>query len=130
MIPYKVRPRKNPVSQQVKYYAAISAVSPMKQAEVVDIISRMCTVSGPDVKAVLDALQIVVLDSLRNGCSVRLGDLGSFRPTLISDAEDEAAAVSAASVKYARCVFTPSAYIRNGLRADLLSFRQVAVSGD
>ena len=34
------------------------------------------------VKAVVDALEVEIIDCLQQGRSIRLGDLGSFRPSL------------------------------------------------
>ena len=45
-------------------------------------IEKRSGVSSASVKAVLDALQYEILQTLADGNSVRLGDLGSFRLTI------------------------------------------------
>ena len=50
----------------------------MKQKQIVDQIADRCTLTGSDIKAVLDALMVVIKRNLANGSPVRLGDLGSL----------------------------------------------------
>ena len=49
---------------------------------IVGRIEKRSGVSSASVKAVLDALQYEILQTLADGDSVRLGDLGSFRLTM------------------------------------------------
>jgi predicted histone-like DNA-binding protein len=78
MIKYNVIPRKNPINKVVKYYAQMAPVNPITLNEVAEAIASNCTVTLHDCKAVLSALQEQIALNLRNGNSVRLGDLGSF----------------------------------------------------
>lgn len=45
-------------------------------------IEKESTVSAADIRAVLNALQSIVIGELQQGRSVRLGDLGSFHLTI------------------------------------------------
>ena len=54
----------------------------MSADEVIVGIVDKCTLTRVDVKAVLVALEEVIIEQLKMGNSVRFGDLGSFRPTL------------------------------------------------
>lgn len=129
MIKYQVLPRRNMRTNKVKYYAQIANTSPVNLDVITELVQAQSTVSAADVKAVLDQLQVIVQEQLRNGRSVRLGDLGSFRPTLSSTRSDTAAAVKSTHIKRVNVVFVPSAYIqkdlKNGVVAGGLKFTQV-----
>lgn len=82
MLKYNVLARKNPINKSVKYYAQLTSPNPINCQQLSTVISEKCTVTIPDVKAVLSALEQEIINYLRNGASVRLGDLGTFRATL------------------------------------------------
>lgn len=124
MITYKVVSRKNMLTNAVKHYPVIAPITPMNLDQIAELISRTCTVSSTDIKAVIDALQVHILDALKAGMSVRLGDLGSFRPTLATTGADTADAVSADNIKYVRCRFTPAGYVVRHLARKDLQFRK------
>lgn len=115
MITYIVTPKKNPKTEVIKYYAQIAPIRPLRLDDIAEKISNQCTVTEHDVKAVLSALQEQVLMALREGNSVRLGDLGSFRPTISSDPSDAAADVTADNIKTVRVRYTMSARLRSSL---------------
>lgn len=129
MIKYQVLPLRNMRTNQVKYYAQIANTNPVNLDVITELVQAQSTVSAADVKAVLDQLQVIVQEQLRNGRSIRLGDLGSFRPTLSSTRSDTAAAVKSKNIKRVNVVFVPSAYIqkdlKNGVVAGGLKFMQV-----
>lgn len=130
MIPYKVRPRKNPVSQEVKYYAASAETTPMTRDLCIEQIEKICAMTSADVKAVLDALQYVIETSCKNGISVRLGDLGSFRPVIVSDPSDKAADVKAENIKRVRVRYVPSGTLVRKMAVSNCTFRQVTTGTD
>ena len=72
--------RKNPQDKAAaaKYYAQVVLAPEMKQKQIVDQIADRCTLTGSDIKAVLDALMVVIKRNLANGSPVRLGDLLSL----------------------------------------------------
>ena len=72
---------KNPRSGAVKFYPQISPTVPVLRKQVIQRIEKTCTLTSSDIKACLDALEDVIVDLLTQGCTVRLGDLGSFRPS-------------------------------------------------
>ena len=69
--------RKNPQDKAAaaKYYAQVVLAPEMKQKQIVDQIADRCTLTGSDIKAVLDALMVVIKRNLANGSPVRLGDM-------------------------------------------------------
>lgn len=88
MLKFNVVPRKNPIDKSIKYYAQLAPVTPVNLAKIAQLIEKRCSVSSSDVKAVLDALEFEIISALQDGKSVRLGDLGSFRPTISSKGTD------------------------------------------
>ena len=88
MIIYKTVKRRNPSTASVKYYAAVCDTRPFELEDIAEQIQAKCTIHSSDVLAVLRCLQETVIEGLRDGKSVRLGDLGCFRPTVSSDGFD------------------------------------------
>lgn len=116
MITYITKNRKSPKTGEAKYYANIAPTTPWTQADVVEEVEKICTLTSSDVKACIDALEYVVKKGLLAGNSVRLGDLGSFRPTLTSAPSDTAEQVTADNIKRVRARFTPSATLARSLQ--------------
>ena len=112
MIKYNLIPRKNPVTKQVAYHANAIPVTPIKLDEIADEVSSMCTVTAHDIKAVLSVLETVVFKHLRNGNSVRLGDLGSFHARISSKGSATAEDFTAEKIRGIRVRFSPSAKMR------------------
>lgn len=115
MLKLTVRQHKSLKDQTVSYHAAVATTTPVMLETVTADIERMCTVNSADIKAVLDALQTVILTRIKNGQSVRLGDLGSFRPTISSGSQDAPEKVTVADVRAVRCRFTQSGRISREL---------------
>ena len=108
MIRYVIRIMKNPKSGQVKLYPQIAPTVPVLRKQVIQRIEKTCTLTSSDIKACLDALEDVVVDLLTQGCTVRLGDLGSFRPTLSAEGTTDPEQCTAALIKRVRVKFCPS----------------------
>ena len=112
MIKYNVIPRKNPINKEVKYYAHMAPVNPVSLSEVAEAISNQSTVTLHDCKAVLSALQEQIALNLRNGNSVRLGDLGSFHPVMKSSGALSADEFSTSHIKGLKVCFNMSSQMR------------------
>lgn len=125
MIYYIPRSKKNIQTGEYSYYPSIAPVTAVKLDSVADQISRECTVSMPDIKAVINALEHYIVGALKNGQSVRLGDLGSFRPTIycaketgVKDSKD----VSSDNIVGVRCRFTAGGNLRRALQRKNVEF--------
>lgn len=109
MITLTVRSKKNFKLDKKQFYPQIAPATPIGLNDVAEQIEKQSTVSLADIKGVLDALQEVVLEAVADGYSVRLGDLGSFRPTLrAAKSREKQEDVSADDIKAVRVRFTPS----------------------
>ena len=83
MIKFVIRAKKNPLNRtQIKFYPQMAPGVPVMLHTIVGRIEKRSGVSSASVKAVLDALQYEILQTLADGNSVRLGDLGPFRLTM------------------------------------------------
>ena len=80
-VTYSVVPRLNPRDKDAspKYYAQAQASGDVSIREMSERIQQSCTVHKADVHAVLEALEDTMIDALKGGEIVRLGDLGTFQ---------------------------------------------------
>lgn len=130
MIRYVTRAMRNPSTQVVKYYPQPASLNPLTLNGVVEQIERQCTVSEPDIKAVINALEYVVIQALKNGQSVRLGDLGSFRFTMTTEGAATAKEVKASLIKKLNVRFTPSGAMRKKLKVENVEFAALTSAAD
>ena len=116
-IQVKASLRKNPQDKKAagKYYAQVVLAPEMTQRQIIDQIADRCTVTGSDVKAVLDALMTVIKRNLANGSPIRLGDLGSFRPSVSGIGSENVDKFTASNVKKARVIYVPSTEIKEAV---------------
>jgi predicted histone-like DNA-binding protein len=121
--------RKNPQDKAAaaKYYAQVVLAPEMTQRQIVEQIADRCTLTGSDIKAVLDALMTVIKRNLANGSPVRLGDLGSFRPSVSGFGSATADKCGASSVKKARVIYVPSTEIKEAV--SMYAFSKAGANG-
>ena len=115
MIQYKVVKRKKPITKEVIYHPAIAGVSVVSNQKIIERIEKKCTLASSDIKAVLNALEVELIDALRDGDAVRFGDLGSFRPTIHTKSKDAEKDVNAGDIIKVRVVFTPTLRVKQAL---------------
>ena len=80
-VTYSVVPRYNPSQKGTppKYYAQAQASGDISLREMSERIQQACTVTKADVYATLVAMEDVIIDALKSGEIVRLGDLGTLQ---------------------------------------------------
>ena len=115
MIPYIVKSMKKPGTDEKKFYIQVAPTVPLTLETIAKNISSRCTVTETDCLAVLNELETEVITAARNGNSVRLGKLGSFRPTISSRGVQTAADAKVSDVKAVRCRFNPGSRLRAAL---------------
>lgn len=115
MIKYNLISRKNPITKEFAYHANGVPVTPVCLDDIADEISGMCTVTSHDIKAVISALEEVTFKHLRNGNSVRLGDLGSFHARISSSGTATVEDFSPDNIRGLRVRFSPSSKMRYAL---------------
>ena len=112
MIKYTLISRKNPITKEYLYHATGIPVNPIGLDEIAEEISGKCTVTSHDIKAVISALEEVTFKHLRNGNSIRLGDLGSFHARLSSSGTATEEEFSAENLRGLKVRFVPSSKLR------------------
>ena len=121
---YNVAMRRDPGTARVKYYGIPALSGTLTLDDVARNIERSSTMSTADVKAALDALEREVLDALRHGMSVRLGDLGSFRPTFRTKGAETPEEFDASMIEQVHVGFTSSKRMKEELSIGNLSFEK------
>lgn len=106
-----------------KYYAIAASSGRISLVGLSKRISRMSSLSRPDITAVLEALTVIMPELLADGRIIDLGNLGSLRATIKSEASDTAAEVTGANVKQVKAYFRPGKELKNAL--DNASFKKV-----
>lgn len=117
MIPLVIYQRKNPKTALLQYFLKNDKTVPVRLPDFYSRIQEATTISTADLKAVVNALQEQIIYQLKQGYSVRLGDLGSFHVTIHAKGKQTAAECSSKDIKNVRVQFTPSANMRNRLKS-------------
>lgn len=141
--------RRNPRTDGKAWYPQLSLNTTVGVDEVVIAVQEKCTLHKVDIKAVLIALEDVIIEQLKMGNSVRFGNLGSFRPVLKTRAWNKsknkwghggcpvpntvyrddgtvlAQGVTADNIAGIRPVFAKSAEMTRQLARPMLKFRMV-----
>jgi predicted histone-like DNA-binding protein len=79
-------------------------------------IEKISTVSEADTMAVLTSLVGVIPDKLIKGKTVRLGDLGSFSPSIGSHPMEEEEDVNSSSIRSNKVLFKPGKRIKKVMK--------------
>lgn len=114
-IKFKAIARKSPVDKSVSYYPTTESPEPVKLPALVKSIEKITSLSSADVKSCLDALQYEIISRLKDGKSVRFGDLGTFRVSMQGKGTATAEEVQVESIKNLKVVFTPSGKIARSI---------------
>ena len=117
-IMYKAGPRTQPGvvgGGQIKYYASIVRERPVVIRKFASEIANMSSLTTTDVFAVLESFMDRLHVHLEEGRIVKLGDLGSFSPSLASFGADVPEDVSIQSIKKLRVNFRPSKELKKRL---------------
>ena len=126
-IRFLLRDIKNPINGKTKTYAQIAEVEYTMLDTIVERIVEQSSLSAGDVLSVLEMLKENIVEELSHGNSVRLGDLGSFRPAITSQGMEPGTAkrYPAALIKNFKIRYTPSGYMRRAFNKNQLTFHQV-----
>ena len=124
MIKYVIRAKRNISTQAVNYHPVVAPVTPIGIETVSQSISGKCTVTRSDVQAVLLSLEEYIVEQVKCGNSIRLGSLGSFRPTFSTKGQEDKDQVSAADILRVRLRFHPSAWLSRQLDKRNCQFTQ------
>ena len=126
-VTYSVSPRINPKDKNLppKYYGHVQANGDVSLREMSERIQASCTVTKADVYAVLVAMEDVIIDALKSGEIIRLGDLGTFQIGISSKGALTEEDYDDSLIKKARINFRPGVALVGILTN--LSYQKVSV---
>lgn len=118
MIAIKSLQRVNPrnVEAPKKYYVQAVSAGKTDLDRLAYLISNQSTVRKPDCYAVLEALLHNMMDELREGRIIELGNIGNFQIGVSSEAAETEDDVSSNLVKKAKVSFRPARALREMLK--------------
>ena len=128
MIYYNVNKRKNPQTGAEKFYGTVNIQSVVDLEDIAEEIAYATTATEADVKAVLSSLQKYVIEHLKNGQSVRLGDLCAIRTTMKSTGVADKDSFTSSQIKKVRARFTPNQRIKSALALKNLTFKNCSAT--
>ena len=126
-VTYSVSPRINPKDKNMppKYYGHVQANGDVSLREMSERIQASCTVTKADVYAVLVAMEDVIIDALKSGEIIRLGDLGTCQIGISSKGALTEEDYDDSLIKKARINFRPGVALVGILTN--LSYQKVSV---
>ena len=126
-VTYSVAPRINPRDKEAapKFYARAQASGDVNIREMSERIQQSCTVTKADVQAVLVALEDVIIDALKGGEIVRLGDLCTLQVGLSGKGTLTEEEYEDTLIKKARINFRPGPVLAGALTS--LKFTKVPI---
>lgn len=120
---YRVIKRKNIYTQKYAYYASCIASGESTLDMIAQKIESRCTVTRPDIVAVLAAFNDDIMDRLTSGQIVRLGELGSIQFGLSSAAAATAEEFKSDLIRSAHVKFRAGAKLKAAVKT--VSYKRV-----
>lgn len=113
---YSITKRINPLKRdEVKFYATADYGDEIDIRMLAEEISKSCTLTVPDVVAVIESLLDKMPLYLKNSNKVRLGNFGIFKLSFSAEGQEKMEDVSAKDIKNLRGLFTPSTHLKKEL---------------
>ena len=100
-----------------KFYATLATDGEVTIDEIVKEIEKFSTLTEPDIRGVIIALENVIQDKLANSKIVRLEKLGSLYPSISSEPSDKAEDVSSKNIRDVSVNYRPGARIIKALKS-------------
>lgn len=118
MIKYYIRPKKNPINKEVKYYAVKDGTGAARFSTeaMYQTMSETSNVPLAYIPQALEAIAQAVQMFVLNGHCVTVGSLGSFQPIIQSRGALSADEFSVSHIKGVKIAFRPSVMMREILR--------------
>lgn len=125
-VKFKVVQRAKPGEEKEngKYYAQATISGEVTLDTLARRIAKTSMAARGDVLGVLTSLVDEIIESLEEGNTVRLGELGCVRIGLSSEGSEHPEDVSANNVRKGRIIYTPSVLLKD--RVARISFRALS----
>lgn len=112
----------------IKYYAGIVRQQPIEIRKFANEIASRCTLTTTDIYAVLESFLERLHVYIEEGRIVKLGEFGSFSPSLSSKGEESPEEVNQYSINRMKINFRPSRELQK--RLDVVSFQKSSTATD
>ncbi len=118
MIQFKPVQRNNPRDKNapMKYYPQLKKTGEVDFMKLAEELSNSSTLNPVDMRAVLHGLENMLIKYLKNGYTVKFGDLGNFRPSLGGSGEDAPELLNANNVSKVKIIFSPSPNLKEVMK--------------
>lgn len=130
MIKYIIRKFENKILKAEAYRYQIVQNGYVDKNCIIDDIVMATTLTKADISALLTSLEDVLKSHLSQGRSVRLGCLGSFRPTILTKSAESTDLCAKQPISGINCVYTPSTFLRRYLGKDFVKFKEYKKPSD
>lgn len=127
MINYKIRKIREVSTQKDYYFPIITNQGYITFEQIAEEIASKSTSTRADVASVLTALEELIARKLASSCIVRLGRLGTFRPTIqskiggVSNIEK----CNASRISTVNCRFKSGWYLLREMKPENVTFKRV-----
>ena len=91
----------------------------MTTRELYSLVAKKTTLTPTDVAACIETFLEEVIDAMRSSKIIRLGDFGSFYPTLQSEASKKEDSFNTAMIRRIRVRFSPKALLKDEVNKDV-----------
>jgi predicted histone-like DNA-binding protein len=120
-VPYVIKKKALPPNSGARagkslYYALPVSSGSLTLADLTQIIEKICTVHGADIRAVVYALLDVITQEISSGKIIKLGELGTFRLSFSSEGKETPEQVKPSSIKQSRILFMPGDALKKMLK--------------
>lgn len=124
-VKYSVIPRINPRDRESepKFYPQVQMSGDVSVREMCERIEQNCTVTKADVQAVFVAMENVIIDALKKGEIIRLGELGTMRLSVSSKGALTEKEYRTSLITRKRIIFRPGTVLNDVLAT--LSFEKL-----
>lgn len=113
---YSIVTRDNPLNRgEFKYYCKPEYGEEINIRYLANEISKSCTLTPMDVKAVIESLLQYIPEHLKMSQKVRLDDFGIFKLGFSSKGQEKEEDASASDIEGLKVYFTPCAQLRHEL---------------
>jgi predicted histone-like DNA-binding protein len=113
---FKVFKNNRPGKKHGYYYGKAIVTGVSNTQEIAKSISSMCTVTYPDIVAVLAALPIAMAHEMQEGNRVDLANFGSFKLGISTNAVKDIKEFSTSQINSFHVLFRPESTLNNNTR--------------
>lgn len=116
--PYAPVLKKNPKTKLMEV-RAIASTTKLNVRDLYKKVAAKTTLTSTDVAGCIETFLNEVTEGIREGRLMKLGDFGSFYPTLSSEAAKKEDSFSPAMINKVRVRFRPGTELKEGVNSDL-----------